>query len=140
MGAIEGNEPTSDNNWEKVKSGGNAAIERWIASEMQGRTCAVVLIGSATAGRKWISYEISKAWNDGKGLVGISVHNLKDLNGRQSTKGLNPFDYVTFTGTGAKLSDVIKIYDPPYSASTDVYEFINDNLASWVEKAIAART
>ena len=31
MGVIEGNRPASDNEWEKVTSGGDKAIEKWIA-------------------------------------------------------------------------------------------------------------
>jgi len=30
MGAIEGNSPVTDNDWEKVKKGGDKAIEKWI--------------------------------------------------------------------------------------------------------------
>jgi hypothetical protein len=31
---------------------------------MSGRSVAMVLVGKETAGRKWINYEIGKAWND----------------------------------------------------------------------------
>src|SRR6266481_7975700 len=86
MGAIEGNAPVSDNDWEAITRGGDAAIERWIATQLDGKSCAVVLIGSATAGRKWIDYEIRKAWNDGKGLVGVHIHNVKDSNQKQVAK------------------------------------------------------
>jgi len=139
MGSIEGDAPVSDNDWEKVTKGGDAAIEKWIAGQMSGKSCAVVLIGSGTAGRKWISHEISKAWNDGKGVLGIYIHNLKDSSKQQSSKGSNPFDYVTFTNTGAKLSTVVSVYDPPFADSTQVYNHIKDNLAAWVETAITTR-
>lgn len=86
-GVIEGNPPVSDNDWETVTRGGEASIQRWIADQLSGKSCAVVLIGTGTAGRKWIKYEIEKAWNDGKGVVGIYVHNLKDASGSQSSKG-----------------------------------------------------
>lgn len=92
IGAIDGNKPTSDNNWEEVKKGGDAAIKKWIAGEMSGKSCVVVLVGSNTAGRKWINHEIIKGWDDGKGIVGIYIHGLKDSNGNISTKGDNPFD------------------------------------------------
>src|SRR5690349_5507067 len=71
IGVIEGNAPASDNGWESVKKGGEAAIQKWIDLQLSGRSCAIVLIGSETAGRKWINYEIGKAWNEGKGVVGI---------------------------------------------------------------------
>jgi hypothetical protein len=97
------------------------------------------LIGAETAGRKWISYEISHAWNEGKGVVGIYIHNLKDLNGRQARKGGNPLDHVTFSGSGKALSSVAKAYDPPYSDSKQAYGYIADNLSSWIDEALRIR-
>jgi hypothetical protein len=132
-------ERVSDNDWETITKGGDAAIERWIAAQMAAKTCAIILIGPETAGRKWISFEISKAWNDGKGVFGIYVHNLKDINGRQTFKGGNPFDHVTFTDTGKQLSSVVAVYDPPYAESTQAYSYIKNNIAAWVETAITAR-
>jgi len=55
MGVLEGNPAASDNDWEAVKKGGDAAIQRWIDGQLFGKSCAVVLIGAQTAGRKWIT-------------------------------------------------------------------------------------
>lgn len=137
IGAIEGNAPVSDNDWETITEGGDSAIKRWINAQMKGRSCAVVLIGSRTAGRKWINYEIEKAWNDGKGIVGIYIHNLKNRDGEQSSKGSNPFR--EFTVNGDKLSSIVKAYDPPYSTSRRVYSHIEDNIEDWVEEAVEIR-
>jgi hypothetical protein len=137
MGAIEGQPILSSNDWEAVKRGGNAAIERWISEQMSGKSCSVVLIGTSTAGRKWVDYEIKKAWNDKKGLVGVYIHGLKNLAGQQATKGPNPF--ATFTVGPTKLSSIVKAYDPPYTNSTSVYDYIKSNLADWVEEAITIR-
>lgn len=139
MGVVEGNKPAADNDWEAVKKGGDAAIQTWIDNQLFGRSVAVVLIGAETAGRKWINYEIKKAWNDGKGVLGIYVHNLKDSAGEQSTKGANPFEEFTLSESNKKLSSIVKAYDPPYSTSTNVYKHINENLAAWIEEAIAIR-
>lgn len=137
MGVIEGNRPVSDNDWEKITSGGDDKIKKWINEQLQGKSCTVVLIGSKTAGRKWIKYEIKKAWNDGKGVLGIFIHNLKDKNENQSLKGKNPFE--DFTVDEEKLSKIVKAYDPPYSTSTYVYNHIKENLGDWVEDAIKIR-
>lgn len=139
MGVIEGNQPVSDNDWEQIKKGGDEAIKKWINEQLNGRSCTIVLIGANTAGRKWIKYEIEKSFNDGKGLLGIYIHNLKDKNGNQSTKGENPFDYFTMQRDNSKLSSIVRAYDPPYLNSTDVYDYIKKNLASWVEEAISIR-
>jgi len=139
MGLVEGNQPASDNDWEKVTKGGDDEIKKWIAAQLKGRSCAIVLIGQNTAGRKWISYEISTAWNEKKGVLGVYIHNLKDLDGKQSQMGGNPFDQVTFTNSGAKLSTVVPTHNPPYSDSKDVYAHIKKNLADWIEEAITTR-
>jgi hypothetical protein len=139
IGVIEGNQPVSDNDWEKVKRGGDDAIKRWINDQLNGRSCTIVLIGSNTAGRKWINYEIVKSWNEGKGLLGIYIHNLKDKDGKQSTKGRNPFDAFTMKRDNIKLSSIVKVFDPPYDDSQMAYNYIKDNIASWVEEAINIR-
>ena len=138
-GIVEGNQPVSGNTWEAIKRGGDAAIKKWIDEQLGGKSCAVVLIGNATAGRPWINYEIVKAWNSEKGLVGIYIHNLKDSAGKRSVKGSNPFAGFTLNDGKERLSDVVKAYDPPYSDSKDVYQHIADNLAAWVEEAIKIR-
>ena len=64
MGRIEGQTVLSSNDWEQVQRQGDAAIKRWINSQMNGRSCVVVLVGSGTANRKWINYEIAQAWDE----------------------------------------------------------------------------
>lgn len=137
IGVVEGNRPVSDNDWETVKRGGDAAIKRWIDGQMANRSCAVVLIGYGTAGRKWIEYEIKKAWEDGKGVFGIHIHNLKNLSGDQSAKGANPFTGMKVGGDS--LGSLVRVYDPPYRRSTNVYGHIADNIEEWVEDAIKQR-
>ncbi|MDR2129349.1 MAG: TIR domain-containing protein [Burkholderiaceae bacterium] len=137
IGAVEGNKPASDNDWETVKRGGDAAIKRWIDSQLSGRSCTIVLIGKDTAGRQWINYEIEKSWNDKMGVLGIYIHNLKGQDSKQSPKGKNPFD--EFSINHQKMSGIVKAYDPPYSDSQRVYEWIEQNLASLIEEAINIR-
>lgn len=137
MGKLEGNSIATTNKWEEVTKGGNKAIQEWIDDNIYGKSCVVIFVGENTAGRKWIKYEIEKAWNDGKGVFGIYVHNLKDNNGNQSNKGDNPFD--DFTVGGKKLSSIVKCYNPPFSTSTYVYDHIKENLEEWIEKAIEIR-
>lgn len=140
IGAIEGNQPAKDNEWETITKGGDKAIEKWIDEQMQGRSSIVVLIGAGTANRKWINHEIVKGWNAGKGVLGIHIHNLKNSEGKTSAKGTNPFDHITLKNNGAKLSSIVKVYDPTGADSTAVYNHIKNNLASWIETAIDIRS
>lgn len=140
IGAIEGNKPASDNDWETVARGGDDAIKRWIAGQMQGRTCTVVLVGTNTANRKWINYEIIKSWDDGLGVVGIHIHGLKDSAQQTSTKGGNPFDHITHGPSGKKLSSIVRCYDPDGSTSQERYDWIVKHLSNAVEEAITIRS
>ncbi len=135
IGAIEGNKPASDNDWETVKKGGDAAIKKWIAGQMYGRSCTVVLIGTNTAGRKWINHEIIKSWDDGMGVVGIHIHGLKNSDGKVSTKGKNPFASIGYGSTGKKLSSIVKCYVPAGSNSQERYNWIKKHLANAVAEA-----
>lgn len=131
MGIIEGNEPVSPNTWEQLKKK-DADVEKWIDDNMSGKSCVVVLIGSETSTRSWVKYEIKKAVSDGKGILGIHIHNLKCPNNGTCSKGANPFASMTL-----KRGDRIitpKVYDPKAS---DAYGDISANLSTWVEAAIA---
>src|SRR5208283_1956435 len=85
IGSLEGNLELPADDWEAMKRKG--AVARWIDGQFLGRSCAIVLVGARTAGRKWIDYEIKRAWQLEKGLVGIRIHRLPDSNGRPSAAG-----------------------------------------------------
>ena len=137
MGKIEGNSIVTSNKWEEVTNGGNSAIEKWINDNIYGKSCIVVFVGENTAGRQWIIHEIKKAWEEGKALLGIHIHNLKDRDGNQANKGRNPFE--DFNVNGKSLSSIVKCYNPPYSTSTNVYSYIENNIKDWIEEAIEIR-
>ena len=91
-GVIEGNRPAADSDWESITRGGDKAVKRWIADQLSGRSCTVVLVGTNTARRKWINYESIKPWDDGKGVVDIHVYGLQSRDESISRKGVNLFD------------------------------------------------
>lgn len=139
MGVVEGNKPASDNDWETIIGKGDDAIRNCIRGQLNGRSCVIVLIGEKTAGRKWIKYEIKTSWNEGKGVLGIYIHNLKDLSGNKVDKGKNPFDDFTMERDNEKLSTIVKAYNPPYADSKKVYDHISENISEWIEEAITIR-
>ena len=135
IGSIEDNKPVSANDWEELKKKGKAGIEKWIDDNMNYRSCVVVLIGEETSNRTWVKYEIEKAWRDGKGLLGIYIHNINCPRNGRGNKGSNPFDQFTFND-GSKLSSVVKCYNP---SPNDAYNDVKTNIESWIEAAIAQR-
>jgi hypothetical protein len=115
--------------WESVKRQGEGVVKNWIDSELDGTSVTAVLIGSQTADRKWVNYEIIESVKRGNGLLGIYIHNVKDLNGRTDVRGANPFDSLRWdNGKGAQLSLTYPTYDW-------VFDNGRANLSSWVEAA-----
>ena len=138
MGRLEGNAPASDNDWEAVKRGGDPAIKRWINGQLSGKSCVVVLVGTKTASRKWVKWEIERAWALGKAVVAIHINKLKNLNEEQAAKGTNPLT-VTYSPSSTRLSALASCYTPQGQSSPAAYASIKANIADWIEDAIETR-
>ena len=136
MGKVSDDSTFSDNDWEEVKEKSDSAIREWIDEQMAMRSCVVVLVGATTSTRKWVKYEIEKAYELNKGIVGIKIHNLEDKDKKQTTEGNNPF-FNIYTNGGERLSNYVTCYNPPYSTSTNVYSDIKDNIEDLIEEAIS---
>lgn len=133
----EGNRPASDNDWESIKRGGDAAIARWIDSQMEGKSTVIVMIGSETFGRRWVNYEILNGWNRGKALLGVRIHRLLDQMGYQSYRGNNPFSQFSVNGVG--LDSFVPVLDPGEVDSKTAYRAIGVNLAGYIDHAKQVR-
>lgn len=127
IGSVEGDKPVNGNKWEEVKNKSDSIIEAWIENNLKDKSCLVVLIGEKTNERKWVIYEINRAWKLGKAVCGIYIHKLEDSKGNQSPKGKNP------------LADYIPVFESSYSSSKYVYDDIKYNIAELVENAIKIR-
>ena len=135
MGKVSNSSTFSDNDWEEVKSKNDKDIKKWIDDQMEKRSCIVVLIGKTTSERKWVKYEIEKAYELNKGIVGIYIHNLKDQDGKQTEKGNNPF-YSIYTNSNERLSKYVTCFDSIYVSSKNVYDDISSNIEDLIENAI----
>lgn len=138
LGMVEGQRILNSQHWEEVKRQGDKAIENWIAEQMKYKTAVVVLVGAETAGRPWVQYEIRKAWNESRPLVGISIHGLADGNGNTDPQGANPFSQVTLSN-GWTLANYVPLYTPVGWGSQAVHADISMNLKTWVASAYARR-
>lgn len=129
--------PTTEHDWDTIKKGGDSSIEKWFEEQTKYTSCLVVLIGTETANRKWVSYEIKKSWSHKMGIVGIYIHTLKDTKGEQSEKGPNPFTNLNIKGL--PLSGVIKTYEAPFASREETCSYINNHIEDWVTEAIEIR-
>ena len=136
MGKVDNSSTFSDNDWEEVKWKSDAAIERWIEEQMRMRSCVVVLVGATTSTRRWVKYEIERAYKLGKGIVGIRIDRLEDSNGNQTEKGANPF-YQLYADNGCRLSNYVELYETDYLSSGYAYNDIKEHIEQLIERAIA---
>jgi hypothetical protein len=138
MGKIEGQQVLDSNDWEKVKKSGEFAVKSWINRQMDNMDAVIVLVGSQTANRKWVNYEISRAWDNKKPIIGLYINKLKNKDGEQSSKGENPFKYITLSG-GDKLDKYIPCINPVGTSSSDTYCWIKENIDNITTQAIARK-
>lgn len=116
--------------FEEVKKGGDAAIKKWIDTQLSGTSVTVVLIGAETSDRNYVKYELQKSFEKGNGLVGIYIHQIKDSKGNVSSKGSNQFGEI---GKDDKGNSVY------FSSSYTSYDWVDDdgynNIGKWIEAA-----
>ena len=105
--------------WEETKKKGDAGVKKLIDDGLTNTSVTVVCVGAATAGRKFINYEIQKSIDRGNGIVAVQVHHLKDQNGKADAAGAIP----------------AKITNGGYKA----YKYVDkEKLAKWIEDAAKA--
>ena len=76
--------------YEDAKNKGEEAVKRLILRHLDNTTVTVVLIGTETASRPWVRYEIDQSIARKNGLLGIYIHHLKDPNDPNVTTPRGP--------------------------------------------------
>jgi hypothetical protein len=123
MGSLDGQSLATANKWEELKQTGDEAVRSWIGTNISGKSCLVVLMGSETAGRKWVKYEIKKAWEDGRGVLGIHVNKLKHIDSNTSARGASPFALIN--ANGISLAGIPSLKIPSGETSQATYSTIS---------------
>ena len=120
--------------WEKIKTSGDTKIKNWIDEQMERTSVLVACIGKEYFKRKWVRYEIKKAYREKRGIVGIYIHQMKNFESTGypafDSKGVNPLDTFYFMDEGKKiyLSTIFSTYDW-------VDDNGNENIETWIEEA-----
>ena len=76
--------------WEEAESKNARALKRIIQEGLVGTSVTAVLIGSETADRRWVAYEIEQSVERGNALIGVHIHKLRGQNGSVARKGRIP--------------------------------------------------
>ena len=54
-------------------------VYNWIDKQLEGTSVTVVLLGTNTLTRPFFQYEICKSIKRGNVVIGVHVHNIKDM-------------------------------------------------------------
>lgn len=117
--------------FEKIKRNGENAVCKWIDKQLEGTSITIVLIGKETLNRPFVQYEIIKSIERGNAIIGIHIHNLRDMITQRTTVKGNPHTIIGYYNDGT----------PAYFEyiCDDLYDYLEDNgyynLGSWIEKA-----
>lgn len=69
-------------------------LKAFLNNEMDGASVVCVLVGTDTASRRWVRYEIQRGILETKGLLAIRIHTIRNFQQQTSTAGTNPFDVI----------------------------------------------
>lgn len=152
--------------FESKKRTSDDVLKAFLTDALKGTTVTCVAIGAETSLRPWVRYELVRSFERGNGLLGIYVHNIKNLQGLLSAQGANPFDSLAYQVIGErvywkekngntwaeydmvpsmKLSDVAYNlggqHYHTFSTLFPVYDWVNDNgydnIKTWISSAAA---
>src|SRR5262245_11342052 len=62
--------------WGNATLSGPSAIKSLIDGALDGTSVTCVLIGSATAARRWVRYEIMKSFRKGNRLLAVHINSI----------------------------------------------------------------
>lgn len=139
-------------------------LRQFLTEQLKGTSVTCVLVGTETAIRPWVRYELVRSFHRGNGLLAVRVHNIRDWNKQPSAEGLNPFTQLAYrvandrvywqefnSGAWANYDKVPSMslnevaYDlggqlhHTFSFRFPIYDWVNDNgyqnLGDWVERA-----
>lgn len=105
--------------WEEAEQKGGPAIKALINKGLENTSVTVVCVGSQTAGRTYIDYEIDQSIARGNGIVAVQIHHLRDRNNNIDSASAIPS----------------KITQGGYKA----YKYVDhESLGRWIEQAARA--
>lgn len=116
--------------FEEIQKKGDAAVHAWIDAQLKGTSVTVVLIGSETSTRPYVKYELTQSYACRNGMLGVYIHQIKDLNGKTSSKGSNQFGEIGKDSAGKPVY---------FSVNYPCYDWVDDNgyenIGAWIRAA-----
>jgi len=82
--------------FESKKRQGDEILKRFLTDALKGTSVVCALVGGETAHRRWVRYELVRGFEQGKGLLAVRVHGLKNQAQQLGTYGPNILDYLGY--------------------------------------------
>jgi hypothetical protein len=82
--------------FESKKRAGNELLKRFLTDAMAGSSVTCVLIGTETAFRPWVRYELVRSFQSGRGIFGVYVNSIAGWDSKPSLAGPNPLDRLAY--------------------------------------------
>ena len=89
--------------FESKKRTGGETLKTYLTTALNGASVTCVLIGTKTYERPWVRYELVRSFQQGKGLLGLRINAIKDLEGNTSDAGPDPFEYLAYQVIGERV-------------------------------------
>lgn len=154
--------------FESKRRVGENALMRFLNEGLAGCSVTCVLAGYQTAWRRWVRYELLRSFVDGRGILAVRIHNVRDMRTQQADlPGENPLACLGYEIHGSTLrfkefngtqwvwsSDVSSmplanvsyylggVTDTTFSQLFATHDYVVGNgyvrLGSWIESAAAA--
>jgi len=104
--------------WGNATLSGVASIKALINSGLDGTSTTCVLIGTGTAMRRWVRYEIMKSFRKGNTLLAVHINSIKGRDQLTKSQGVDPLTQLGVTyssdGTSATLWEIADNRWQPY--------------------------
>jgi hypothetical protein len=83
------------------------ALKRFLSDGLHGTSVTCVLYAAQTAWRRWVRFELLKSFVEGKGILSIDIHTIKNLDQPPQTAALG-YDPLSFLGIEVK-SGIVRL-------------------------------
>lgn len=152
--------------FEAKKRESKESLKTFLRDSLSGTSVTCVLIGSQTALRPWVRYELVRSFQRGNGIFGINIHGINNFQMFPAPKGINPLECLAYKVVGDRVQWLelngqqwsaydevpsMALNEVPYdlrgehyhtfAARFPTYDWVVDNgyhnLGSWVQKAAA---
>lgn len=106
--------------FESKKRTSDNALKGFLAAGLSNCSVTAVLYGSGTAYRRWVRYEVLKSFADGKGMLAIDVHSIKNFEKQTAAAGVDPLSCLGFEVSGPTCKFKERRADGQWVWATDI--------------------